>query len=252
MEKIICHIDELIPKDSPGLEYSFTNPWIFWNQRLKEKTALKYSFFPVCKYSTIAGFWTLMNNLNIKEGDRIFFMREGIRPLWEDPVHKNGAHLIITLNKDQDCRNIFLNCLLGLVGETFCNDEYESLKITGLTYINEPTLKQLRIWTTDENIPIVASMISDTYLKFFENAKVDLSKQLLFLSFKFFKDKKLQANKKYSKNKSDSHPNPHQNYIRKGSGHYEYVAKNMNEKNMNEKNMDRKNILDQKLHPAEN
>lgn len=194
MDERIYHIEKHIKSDTSGIEYPFTNPWICWKQHPKEVTG-KYSYEPICKYSTIAGFWTFINNLEIQNMQRIIFMREGICPEWEDKKHINGAHFIITLNNKQNSYNILLDCLLGLMGESFCNDKYENLNITGLTYINEPFLKQIRIWTSEKDNILDVSKISDEYKKCFENANIDFSKQFLFVTFKKLMKKAQQKDK---------------------------------------------------------
>lgn len=188
MENPIYDIEDHLTKNTEGCKYFFTNPWVVWKQYTSSNNSEEYVYTPKYRYSTIAGFWTLMNCINME--NRTFFMRDGISPQWEDPKHENGAHLIITLDKKCNYYNIFLNCLLCIIGETFCNGTYESLKITGITYVNEPFLKQIRIWTSDENTPIYASMISDSFIEILKKSGItDISKRLKFVSFKSLKDK---------------------------------------------------------------
>lgn len=144
MEDIYDIDDHIVKKD--GSQCYFTNPWVLWYQDNRSNT---YAFAPLCKFRSIAGFWTLMNNIKYTQNVRLVFMREGIKPEWEDPRHISGAQCVIEITKWENANSILLNCLIGIVSETFTINEYDSLNITGVTYINDSVFKQIRIWLSD-------------------------------------------------------------------------------------------------------
>ncbi|XWV26001.1 hypothetical protein QJ857_gp1079 [Tupanvirus soda lake] len=211
MSKPIYNVDSNIHPDTPGLEYPLTNPWVLWKQENK-KEKYKYDLTPCCRFSTIAGFWSLLNNIHISEGQRIIFMRNGIVPRWEDVNNKYGAHYIITIDSTkQNSHEIFQECLLALIGENICNETYNSLKISGLTYIYEEKLKQIRFWLTDASTNFSLSNISDNLYEFLQNQKLELG-QFLFVTFEKLKEKNKQNRLSHSRKPIDKSRN-HKKYV---------------------------------------
>lgn len=169
--KEIYHIDKHIKYNS-GHEVILNTPWILWKQNSYSRT--KQEIIPLCKFHTIAGFWTLINNLKKPRNVRIIYMREHIIPQWEDPNHINGGYFIIDFTKlcnliepGQSCDDvyqIFINFLVATIGESFTKNFYNSDNITGIMYINEPIIKQIRFWLSDYNIPLDKRNISTEYV----------------------------------------------------------------------------------------
>ncbi|XWV24760.1 mimivirus translation initiation factor 4e, 1 [Tupanvirus deep ocean] len=191
MLKPIYDIDSNVHPNTPGLEYPLTNAWTLWKQH-ETKEKYKYNFMPCCRFNTIAGYWSLLNNISINKGQRIIFMREGIAPKWEDVHNISGAHFIITIDSTkQNSDEIFRECLLALIGESICNETYDSLKISGLTYIYEDKLKQIRFWLTDSIPKFSLSNISDDFYEILQNKKLELN-QFLFITFEKLKEKHKQ------------------------------------------------------------
>lgn len=182
----IYEIEKYISEDTPGIKYPFTCPWILWIQG-KYCNKKDYDLRPVYKFSTIAGFWILMNNIKFRSNHRYIFMREGIMPKWEDPNHTSGGQLYFTTNSKNKIHNIFLECILYIIGETFTNENCDSTEITGLTYINEPNLKQIRIWTKTESLDI--SKISSGFLNLLEDLDTNFSKHIKFITYKKLRSK---------------------------------------------------------------
>jgi hypothetical protein len=90
-------------------------------------------------------------------------MRDDIIPKWEDYHHLNGCYSIIDL-KQHNYHEIFINCLLGIIGESFTEKYYPSHHITGVTYINDDNYKQIRIWVSDINMKLYIKNIEQEYL----------------------------------------------------------------------------------------
>ena len=93
---------------------------------------------------------------------------------------------------------IFINFLLGIVGETIIkspdrqtssvdnveniHNVYDSLDITGITLINEKKSKQLRIWTCHK-IALNTQYLDDSYVRILIDNFIDLEQDIYFVPF---------------------------------------------------------------------
>ena len=200
----VYHVEKFLDPTCPGLDVVLETPWTIWVQSNKTINGKKQSPVPMCKFNTIAGFWTVINNIKtIPNHTRLIFMREGICPVWEDPKHLNGGYFIVThppktianlkpliSNKNDNFYDLFIRCLLGVLGETFTNINYNSANITGITCINEPNLKQIRFWLSDCHSPPDERTIADEYLRLFRNIEPNLSKIINTIRFDKLQNKK--------------------------------------------------------------
>ena len=197
----IYEVEKHINPNSSGIEFKLSNPWIIWINYCKDSWDNR-KLIPVYKFSTIAGFWSLINNIKLIENQQIIFMREGIEPLWEDKNHINGGYCGVNLSDDDNNNEIFISCLLGIIGETFCDKLYNSLNITGITYMNYPKKSQLKIWTNggklNNEMPLCPIHISTEYLDILSYS--DNTKKIYYVSFN---DIKKSKNKNKDINRSD-------------------------------------------------
>lgn len=154
-----------------GSEYPLTSQWIFWEHSKNEIDGYCKKFIPISKFHTIAGFWNFIHNSSFLEKERFVLMRDGITPRWEDVHHLFGSHLTITL--DSTKHNAIIELLIGLVGECMFNESYESLDITGITYVNCPKSKQIRLWSRNDKIQIDMIHFTREYKSIFYKYRID-------------------------------------------------------------------------------
>lgn len=72
-----------------------------------------------------------------------FFMREGVKPMWEDPANVGGGELRMTVVKAADGGAIWLNALLFAVGSQATSHEI----INGIQFAFRPGRNRLSLWT---------------------------------------------------------------------------------------------------------
>lgn len=156
-------IEDMIPQDNPGLQYPLNSTWVYW-----EPGPFKGAD-PVARYkfNTIAGFWTLVNNLDFTINIRYIFMKEGILPRWEDLAHSDGAHWIISFQEDGDPKtdltDYFVDCLTAMIGESlFINSQLNDY-ITGITCVSEAHIRQVRYWISNKKSSIKTQDINPQY-----------------------------------------------------------------------------------------
>ena len=181
-------LEKFIKPNTPGIELEFESTWVVWKQTLKNIFLNNYHYQEICKFSTIAGFWFFINLQKKSTANRLFIMREGIIPCWEDSSHNDGGQLIITVPTNDIFHNIYVNCLMGMVGESLVNDKYNSTDITGITYIYETNLKQIRFWSSNKKIILDHNKFSLSNIQAFNEISFNLEKNSLFMTFEELKE----------------------------------------------------------------
>lgn len=85
-------------------------------------------------------------------GSAYYFFKQGIRPMWEDDINKNGGRLLINSNKRNGLTDKYwMEILLSLIGESYGdNNDY----ICGAFVNVKPKFDRVGIWTktTDRDV----------------------------------------------------------------------------------------------------
>lgn len=184
-------VENYMSDDTIGLDLVLTNSWTIWFQPVNNHGKIHWNsdnIIPRYQFSTIAGLWTLMNIITIDLNARIIIMRTGVLPVWEDPIHINGGYCLIHLNND-DCYKIFMVYLFSIVSETFTNAQYDSSNITGVTLVNNMSLKQIRIWVSNDDQSIITN-IDSKYLDMLHKSSI-----IKFVAFDNLMHKKSKSSK---------------------------------------------------------
>lgn len=183
----VLHDFDVKVENMPGSEYSLTSQWVFWKHNATDLTEhCQKKFIPNSQFHTIAGFWNFIHHSLFLKEERFVLMRKGISPQWEDPHHSSGSHIIITIDHTKYANNIIIEMIIGLVGECLFNESYDSLDITGITYINSPKLKQIRFWSKNDKIPVDLIHLTGEYKSIFYKYRI---KHLVFKTFAELKEK---------------------------------------------------------------
>lgn len=248
----VYHIEEFMDPICQGMDVILETPWTIWMQRNKTIANNSQPVIPIYKFHTIAGFWTIMNNIKIPNDMRLIFMRDGISPKWEDPKYINGGYCMITyphtqslcpkispnIKEDNNAYPLFMTCLLGVIGESFTNPTYDSSNITGIMYIDEPNFKQIRFWLSDINENLNDKNITDEYLQMFKNLDDNLTNIISTTSFD-----KLKNSDKYISKRSIEQRNraPKTKYVRFNTNHNQYypIERSVNKCHYPTRNIDK-------------
>lgn len=72
-----------------------------WERSLKKSVTIGTVEDFWCVYNSMQDFSTIPNNCDY------FFMREGVKPMWEDPANKGGCELRIVVTRNMDAVNMW-------------------------------------------------------------------------------------------------------------------------------------------------
>jgi hypothetical protein len=87
-------------------------------------------------------FWGFHNNIDIKKG-MYFIMKNGIKPLWEDPSNIKGAYYSLKADENIVYKD-FLEISIGFITNTLLdkNNEY----VTGVSVTKKNKFHVIKIW----------------------------------------------------------------------------------------------------------
>lgn len=139
--------------------------WTLWfHNSIKDWTIKGYT--KLLNISNLEEYLYFLNNYNLLGGinsNHFFFMRDNIKPIWEDPLNKNGGCISIKveINKVEETWDILCTYIIS----ESIND---SLNINGISIcIKNPNYSIIQIWLkekNDNNINYINKIIDCNYI----------------------------------------------------------------------------------------
>ncbi|XP_043911713.1 eukaryotic translation initiation factor 4E-like [Protopterus annectens] len=135
------------------IKHPLQNRWALWYFKNDKSKSWTENLRLIAKFDTVEDFWALYNHIQrpskLQFGCDYCLFKDGIKPMWEDELNKQGGRWLITLNKQQrhnDLDRYWLETLLCLIGEAF-NDYSDD--VCGAVVNVRPKGDKLSIWTTN-------------------------------------------------------------------------------------------------------
>ncbi|KAH7033433.1 translation initiation factor eIF 4e-like domain-containing protein [Microdochium trichocladiopsis] len=144
-------ISEITGKpQSSATSHPLRNGWTFWFRPpiSKANGYIEYerSLHPIAHVTTAEEFWAVYNHLkhpsDLPEKSDYHLFKQGIRPIWEDDVNKQGGKLVVRLKKGAANR-FWDETLLACIGDQFGEDNEEICGVVLSVRNNEDILS---IW----------------------------------------------------------------------------------------------------------
>jgi hypothetical protein len=128
--------------------------WIVWYHYDINSWTID-SFVELIKITTVQEFWYFVESLKTISNlliEHMYIMREGIKPMWEDPRNRNGGCWSIKIDI-KDTYVTFVKILMYLITENILvnNEENLSEGITGVSLCQKNNYNCiLQIWNSDK------------------------------------------------------------------------------------------------------
>ncbi|RKP09447.1 translation initiation factor eIF 4e-like domain-containing protein [Thamnocephalis sphaerospora] len=104
-------------------EIPLQHTWTFWfdkNAPATSESEYAANLVPLHSVSTVQDFWRAYNNITgpdeLLNRNSLYFMKQGIRPMWEDPKNERGGCLAFRVNKSETA-TVWRELLMLLIGE---------------------------------------------------------------------------------------------------------------------------------------
>lgn len=151
-----------LPKKEPNILYHpLESKWQMWFFSPEKGKAWEDCQRPFAAFDTVEHFWSLMNNImspsELSSGTDLSLFKNNWRPMWEDPINKNGGRLIINVQRGRHplkVDEVWLEVLMFLVGENF---EY-SEDVCGAVVSHRAYGDKVAIWTSNKIVERVKSI----------------------------------------------------------------------------------------------
>ncbi|OQR85005.1 eukaryotic initiation factor 4E [Achlya hypogyna] len=145
---------EIVPK------HPLQHKWVLWYDNPKKKLATETweeNLKKIYTFDTVEDFWCLFNNVlpptKLSTGSNYHLFKEGIRPMWEDPINMKGGKWILTNTRQRRARldDSWMHVMLALIGEALEDDD----DVCGCVVSVRKSQDRLAVWTkTAVNEPL--------------------------------------------------------------------------------------------------
>ena len=84
------------------------------------------------------------------QSNMLFVMRDGIRPMWEDPKNRNGGCFSYKVHNDH-VHDVWTHLFFALCGESLTSDPNKSKLVNGITISPKKKFCIVKIWMCDRS-----------------------------------------------------------------------------------------------------
>jgi len=86
-----------------GPKHQLQNKWKFWYFENNKDKSWEDNLRVVSEFSFVEDFWSIYNHIKsaseLKTGCSYFVFKDGIKPMWEDPVNRPGGRWLISFDR---------------------------------------------------------------------------------------------------------------------------------------------------------
>ncbi|XP_067000039.1 eukaryotic translation initiation factor 4E1-like [Anabrus simplex] len=139
--------------NTSSIKHPLLNTWTLWYFENDRNKTWEENQREILSFDTVEDFWSLYHHIRtaseLRQGCDYSLFKKGIRPMWEDEANKNGGRWLVNLDKKQrgqELDRIWLELLLGLIGEAF--DEHGE-EVCGAVINIRAKGDKIGLWTAD-------------------------------------------------------------------------------------------------------
>jgi hypothetical protein len=135
------------PTCTDPAEYKLYDKWTLWAHLPHDINWSFESYIRVLSFSDVPTIITLLETIpeEMIKNCMLFIMRDGIKPMWEDPMNKNGGCYSYKIVNKQ-VSTVWKNLSYSLVGESLTEDKNVRPFINGITISPKKNFCIIKIW----------------------------------------------------------------------------------------------------------
>lgn len=128
--------------------HKLADNWTLWAHLPQDPDWTLESYKKVATIKTLENAVSLMEHmpLNMVDNCMLFVMREGIKPLWEDPQNRNGGYFSYKIS-NKTVHRIWKRLFYTLIGGTIGTRAEFVNGVTGITISPKKNFCVVKIWT---------------------------------------------------------------------------------------------------------
>ena len=141
---------EIQHPEQSEIHHSLSGKWTLWAHLPHDTDWSVNSYINLFTFSTVEETIALVETLpeTLVKNCMLFFMREGIKPTWEDPKNRKGGCFSYKVSNKNVC-DVWRELTYVLVGESVSSNAQFVNCITGITISPKKNFCIVKIWMTN-------------------------------------------------------------------------------------------------------
>jgi hypothetical protein len=155
-------IDTAMQSSNKETFHSLSNNWTLWAHLPHNIDWTLESYIPISTFKTVEETIGVTESLPsvLVENCMLFMMKEGIKPIWEDPKNRNGGSFSYKVS-NKNVYKVWKDLTYALVGGTISKQSNFVNCVTGITISPKKSFCIIKIWMADCNNQNPAIVSSD-------------------------------------------------------------------------------------------
>jgi hypothetical protein len=145
--------------------HTLEDNWCLWAHLPHDTDWSMNSYKPIYTFSTLEETIAITETLPeaLVKNCMLFLMRDGVKPMWEDPKNRNGGCFSYKVSNKQ-VYHVWKELSYVLVGNTISKDSSFVANVTGITISPKKNFCIIKIWMStcaNQNPAIVTAEVKD-------------------------------------------------------------------------------------------
>jgi hypothetical protein len=145
--------------------HTLEDNWCLWAHLPHDTDWSMNSYKPIYTFSTLEETIAITETLpeSLVKNCMLFLMRDGVKPMWEDPKNRNGGCFSYKVSNKQ-VYHVWKELSYVLVGNTISKDSSFVANVTGITISPKKNFCIIKIWMStcaNQNPAIVTAEVKD-------------------------------------------------------------------------------------------
>ena len=120
--------------------------WVLWYHDPTSSDYSLASYIKLAEIHDVNSFWTIVEAISLEawNSGMFFFMKDGIRPLWDAPENEKGGAWSKKVDASET-HEVFVDCMVHCMAESFLTKHNDTL--AGVTLSPKGQFHIIKIWT---------------------------------------------------------------------------------------------------------
>jgi hypothetical protein len=134
----------------PSIDRLLNNKWTLWIHLPNDPDWKITGYYKICTVSTIDETISIIESIPpaLIKTSMFFIMKDGVKPIWEDPNNKNGGCFSYRVSH-KILYNVWKNISYSMMGNMLISDDYSDI-ITGVSVSPKKQFSVLKVWTRNK------------------------------------------------------------------------------------------------------
>jgi len=162
-----CPTPSSTPSSTPNsTDYKLYDKWSLWAHLPHDTNWTFESYIKILTFNSVHAIIMLLETIpdEMITNCMLFIMRDGIKPMWEDPKNRSGGCFSYKIN-NKNVSSIWKNLSYSLVGESLTQNENVRSCINGITISPKKNFCIVKIWLSGcnyQNPDVISSSLGIT------------------------------------------------------------------------------------------